>query len=68
MKSYPVSDCLRYTDSDMRYYYNYLDRFYLLNYQMRKKYGIKTLQFKIPKTLIFKSDNKNIGIDFFEDQ
>ncbi len=64
-KSYLISDCYKYTVSIMRCYSDYSDRFYSLNYWIRKKYEIKTFQPKIPEASISKLDNENMSIDFF---
>src|SRR4051794_37685477 len=39
-----VSGCIKFTDSTTRYYSKHLTRFHSLNYQMRQKYGVETLQ------------------------
>ena len=37
-----INDCAYRTDSSTKYYSNHLDRIYLLNYQIKKKYRVKT--------------------------
>src|SRR3954469_6244658 len=47
------SGCVFPTDADSGYCSNHSNRIHSLNYRMRQKYGVKTLQPRIPETSIF---------------